>query len=525
MSAELANHRLPPESPFYAGHALAYSYYPQLVLAMVYRYGGVPLVELYFRYAWPIFIAMAGLATLLCVSRLASARVGVIAALLLVLGSDLSYVFALFFRHAPDWDDLLWSNNLLTPGAEMLMFNPWAPALCVMFTGMWSFARAGDLLGGEAGDGGLRERVLAALCFGTLVQFKPFAFAAVMAGLAALLLQERGDLPRARSVAAVAAGTLLVSSPYLMWIWQHYRDSQSVLAPGFGYASVLNVHVPSQLGIAEKLSSVSAALGSGFGWIVPVLAGVLFLGAGLGVRLLGLPALLRTLRGDGSEAWRLLAWIVVAGAASPLVIVTRPYHQTFQVFHLSLYVLWLFVAREVVETAGRQRPRQIATVALVLVCAMPATIHYLQVKWRDRAYSFARVGADERKVVERLRTEDPSKTILLTHYPDRPSMIQILAARRSVLAWARYARDTAPLQAEIDWFFRSSGAPPEDAWWFLARSGATHVLETVGVDRINPVVLAALTPVVQTDSLRLYEVPPTLRGQPRDAGVMATAVP
>jgi hypothetical protein len=513
MSAELANHRLPPESPFYAGHALAYSYYPQLVLAMVHRHGGVSLLDLYFRYAWPILIAMAALAVLLCVSRVASLTVGVLAAVLLLVGSDLSYVFAVFFRHARDWDDLIWSNNLLTPGAEMLTFNPWAPALCVLFTGLWGLARAeGGVDEKDRARGGHAGLVLASVCFGILVQFKPFAFAAVMAGLLATVVQLRAARERARRMAAVAAGALAVSAPHLIWIAQRYDDSQAVLSLGFGYG-MLSTVVPAQLGIDGQLGHAAAFLGGGPGaYLVAILAGAVFLGAGLGARLLGLAAVVRALRARSSDGtvWRLLAWIVVAGAASPLFVVTQPYHQTFHVFHLSLFVLWLFVAREIIDATRAHAWRRAAIIVAVLACATPSTLHYLQDKWTDGERPFAYVGIGEQLVAERLRAEPPG-TVLLAHYPDRPSLISILAERRVVLAWARYARNVAPLQAEIDDFFQSEHRSFGEAQSLLARSGATHLLETVGIDHINPELLARLAPVVSTGSLRLYEIPPPLR--------------
>jgi hypothetical protein len=318
-------------------------------------------------------------------------------------------------------------------------------------------------------------------------------------------------------MAAVAAGALAVSAPHLIWIAQRYEDSQAVLSLGFGYG-MLSTVVPAQLGIDRQLAHAAAFLGGGPGaYLVAILAGALFLGAGLGARLLGLAAVVRALRARSSDGtvWRLLAWIVVAGAASPLFVVTQPYHQTFHVFHLSLFVLWVFVAREIVDATRAHAWRRAALIVAVLACATPSTIHYLQGKWTDGERPFAYVGISEQLVAKRLRAEPSTGTVLLAHYPDRPSLISILAERRVVLAWARYARNVAPLQAEIDGLFQSEHRSFAEAQAALARSGATHLLETVGVDRINPELLARLVPVVSTGSLRLYEIPPQLRGTSR----------
>ena len=58
---------------------------------------------------------------------------------------------------------------------EVLHFSTWTPSLPVFFVGLYALAaheRRAD-----------RSAILlAGFCFGALVQFKPFAFAALMAG-------------------------------------------------------------------------------------------------------------------------------------------------------------------------------------------------------------------------------------------------------------------------------------------------------------------------------------------------------
>src|SRR5205085_9020206 len=56
-----AVHTVPPTASYYAGRELNYAYYPQLVLAMVHRFAGVPMLAVYFAYAWPAFLMLAGL--------------------------------------------------------------------------------------------------------------------------------------------------------------------------------------------------------------------------------------------------------------------------------------------------------------------------------------------------------------------------------------------------------------------------------------------------------------------------------
>lgn len=506
MSAELATH-VPPHAPFQAGHWLNYSFYPQLVLAMVFRFGGVPLLDLYFRLAWPVFLTMMALTAFIFVRRIATTAIAALAVCLLLLGSDFSYLAAVFFRGRPNWDDLLWSTNWMTPSAEMLFFNPWTPALCVLFLGLWALVHAGE----RDERAGI---VASSVCFGSLVQFKPFAFASVVAALGALLLLARLGARDRRRVTIVLAVSIAVGTPYLISIAAHYQDSQSVLALGNGYVDVLPAIVMRQLGFGTVLAPIASALGAEWNrWpatLLPmVAANILFVVGGIGVRLIGAPAVWRALwPGEESQpVWSMMAWMIVVGVVSPFFLISQPYHQTFQFLQLSLFLLWIFAARAVFLVTDGHAWQRAAVVAAVVMAALPSTVHYLQVKWHDDRQPFAIVDPDLMTVIDYLKRQDPDRTVLLQHYPDRPCLACTLSERRTVLAWARYARDSAPLRAEIDAFFTSHGAGPEQAWAILTRHEVTHVLEAVGNDRIHPDVLQSLQVVVVTPTLRLYAVP------------------
>jgi hypothetical protein len=507
MSSELATH-VPPEAPFYAGHRLNFSYHPQLVLGMIYRFGAVPLIDLYFRYAWPVFLIMGALTMFMFVRRITMDAVALLAVCLLLLGSDLSYIAALFFRQRPYWDNLLWSTNWMTPGAEMLYFNPWTLALCVLFLGLWALVHAEDI--------DERRGLLAScVCFGSLVQFKPFAFASVMVALLGVMVSGGVDRTTKRRLAMVGVGSLAVGFPYLISVAAHYQDSQSVLALGNGYVDVLPDIVMRQLGLGTVLAPMARALGVEWGtWpatLLPlVAANVLFFVGGVGIRLVGVPAVWRAIRAgrDGQPVWPVMAWMIVTGVASPLLLISHPYHQTFQFLHLSLYLLWIFVALTVFDRTRGQPWRRAVVIAAVILSTTPSTLHYLLVKWSDDRHPFVSVDADALTVVDYLRREDPDHTVLIQHYPDRPFFISLLAERRTVLAWARYARDSAPLRAEIDAFFDSARGDPTGARSILTRHHVTHVLETVGSDHIHPDLLRSLRPLVITPAFRLYAVPP-----------------
>lgn len=504
MSAELATH-VPPEAPFEAGHRLNYSFHTQLLLAMVFRFGGVPLLDLYLRLAWPALLTMLALTAFVFIRRAASWPVALLGTTLLVFGSDFSYVAAWFFGDRAYWDNLLWSTNWMTPGAEMLFFNPWTPALCVLFLGLWALLQAEER-DDRAGV------VWACICFGSLVEFKPFAFATVVGALALTTIVSARAPTSRRRLTMVVCGSVLVGLPYLITIALNYQDSQSVLEPGNGYFSVLPDVVMRQLGFGTVLAPITRALGGEWPALLPRILGanILFVLGGVGLRLIGARTVRRAITGKDHQrtVWRVMAWMIVLGAAAPLAVISRPYHQTFQFFHVGLYLLWLFVARTLIEWTDGHTWRRATAGALVVALAIPSTLHYLDVKWHDDRHPFAAVGADAFRVIDYLRLEDPDHTVLVQHYPDRPSLLSMLAERRTLLGWARYARDSGSLREEIDAFFDSARrGQPEDARSFLTRHHVTDVLETVGGDRIHPDVLRSLHLVVDTPTFRLYTVP------------------
>ena len=125
-----ATHTIPPTAPYYAGRELNYAYYPQLVLAMVHRAADVPVLEMYFGYAWPTWLAAGAVMAFVLVRSLSTSAAALIAVALMLVGGDLSYLAA-WWQHAqaPEWDYVLWPTNFLAPTMEVLHFNSWTPSL------------------------------------------------------------------------------------------------------------------------------------------------------------------------------------------------------------------------------------------------------------------------------------------------------------------------------------------------------------------------------------------------------------
>src|SRR4030095_15229109 len=70
--ASEATHPVPPTASFYSGHGLNAAYYPQMILTTVNRFAGVPLLAAYYRYAWPVFLALGALTAFVLVRSLAT---------------------------------------------------------------------------------------------------------------------------------------------------------------------------------------------------------------------------------------------------------------------------------------------------------------------------------------------------------------------------------------------------------------------------------------------------------------------
>lgn len=506
ISAELA-HQIPPESLFRAGHGLGYAYHPQLLLAMVHRFGDVPLFDIYFRYAWPAFLAIAALTIFVVVHRLTSAAAAVFAVCLIVFGSDFSWIAARLRPYYADWDRIIWSTNWLTPGAELLYFNTWTPALAILLLGFWSMDRHQD-------DARVRWLVAASLCFAALLMFKPFAFAPALAGVAAAAVWPRDDAARRRYLTVIAA-TMVLALPYLLLIRSNYEESQAILRPGIGYVSVLPEKVVTQVGLDRPIVRLVNSLGAGAtatSFLSVAAANVLFFVGGFGARLLGLSGVCRSLRrGDDRAVWQVIAWTVIAGVVIPLVIVTEPYHQTFHTAHTSLFLLWIFAAREIFRWTRGSSWTRVLLVAVVLAVAVPSTVHFLRLKWTGQR--FGAINHDSLTIAQELRKLDFDRTVFLQRYPQGPSFVSILAERRTVLAWSHYARGSEPLAEEIDAFYRSAKGDPAAAWRTLQQRRVTHVVETIGLDRVHPDVVCRLRLLRATSTLNLYEVPATDPGQ------------
>jgi hypothetical protein len=509
ITSELT-HRVPPLAPFYSGHALNYSWYPQLLLAMVHRFGDAAILRLYFQLAWPMFLTIAAVCGFVFVSEIAGPTTACLAMLLILLGGDFSWIVAWFFR--PDtylWDWLLWPTNFLAPTMEVLHFSTWTPSLPVMFVGLFALAR-------QLRQRDWRAGIVAALSFAWLVEFKPFAFAILVGGAVAAALVGRVGAAARRQLMTTAALSVLAAAPYLYQIASLYAESRSHLAiDGF----LLPRTMAEKLNATAAIDRIANLAGAGLlhTALFAIVATAIFFAGGLGMRWIGVPRILRAAwsgaspdpsreRFDGSAIGVVLAWMVLAGAGLPFVLVTQPYHDTLQFYQTALYLMWIFAAACLVSVRGRRR---IAAIAVTFALALPPSTHFLHDKWRDNpVHALAGATRGEQLIAEYLRTSTNRDRVVIMHdRPVDPSLLVILSERRSVLSWARYVTGSEERQAEVDAFFGSMDGAPDQALATLTKYGVTHVIVRRERDRVHPDVLARLKQVVGASDAVLYEVP------------------
>jgi hypothetical protein len=503
-----ATHTVPPRAAFYSGHGLNAAYYPQMVLTMVHRFAGVGLLPIYFRYAWPAFLALGGLTVFALARLLAPAGAALLASVLVMVGGDFSYLAAWLLPHATiQWDYVLWPTNFLSPTMEVLQFNTWGPALPIFMTALYALVQ-------HLRTGSRHWLLASAFVTAALFQFKPFAYIVLMAGLGCAFLFAGRDWTLRRRLAAMAFLTAAFTVPLVYGILtMPPEDRRSHLLPGF---FMLPQRMLIKLDLTDAFVRVASRVSPVAAVQTPVfllLATVLFLAGGLGVRWLGARLIWRALRGTletNAAAWRVLAWIAVAGIAIPFVLVTEPYVDTLQFHQTGLYVLWIFAAISLASLSRRGKAVAAVAVVLALAAATPSSIHYVARKWNDNQRpGLADLSQSELRMADFLRTQNAESTVILHDNPTAPSLLAIVAERRVVLGWGRayYAVGSESRVRDVDGFFRSESGAPDAAMDVLRRYRVTHVVVRLDRDRVHPEVLARLTPLLSFPDTVLYAVP------------------
>jgi len=507
--ASEASHTVPPTASYYSGHQLNAAYYAHLVVAMVHRFWAVPVLSIFFRYAWPTYVTLTALTAFMLVRALASRAVAVLAVVLLLVGSDLSYLAAWFLPHAAiDWDYLLWPTNFLSPTMQVMHFSTWSASLPVYFTALFAILR------------GMQTRsrgwlVLSGFLIGILFEFKPFAWVVLMAAVGASAVFAGGDWPARRRFAETIGVGMLFSLPF---IWGaatlDKSDRRTRLVIDFFLLPkrmLIKIDLTNAFAeAANRLAPVASLRTATF----LLMATIVFLLVGIGVRWLGAPGVWRAIRakGGGDQAgWRLLAWAVVAGIGVPFVLTTDPYVDTLQFYLAGLYVMWIFAAAALIAFARAHPKLGGLAIAAAIVLAFPSSGHYLARKWTDQERQpRAGLPRNELTIAEHLRTYDPETTVVLHDRPLSPSLTTIVSERRIVLGWdVRYSAVGGEVRLrDVNRFYSSADGNADAALATLRRYQVTHVIVRPRDDRVHRAVLEKLKLILQFPDVVLYEVPP-----------------
>jgi hypothetical protein len=482
-----------------------------MVLGMIHRFAGVPVLLIYYRFAWPTFLALNALTFFTLARAVAPRAVSALATIFMLVGSDFSYLAAWFLPHADyNWDYVLWPTNFLSPTMHVMHFATWGPTLPVFFTGVYAIVR------------GLQTRstgwlILSAGLIAVLFPFKPFCYIVLMGALAAAAIFSRGDwAARWRYVSTILLG-ILFSAPYLYGaatVDADDRRSRLLIDPFLlPKRMLIKIDLTDAFQRAAHRLAVWSPLETP---IFLVLASVVFLAVGVGVRWGGAPSVWRAIRQkadavDGSS-WRLLAWIVVAGIGIPFVLATEPYVDTLQFYLTGLYIMWIFAAVRVAAFARAHSRIGALTVALAVGLALPSSVHYLARKWNDPERPPRVVlTRGEVTIADYLKKEtDPEATVILHDRPLSPSLMTIVSERRIVLGWdVRYsAVGGEDRLRDVNAFYASAGADPTATYEILRRYRVTHVIVRPAANRVNADVLARLHPLLEFPDVSLYAVPP-----------------
>ena len=355
--------------------------------------------------------------------------------------------------------------------------------------------------------------VVSAFLLAILFEFRPFAYVVLMGALgAAVVFSWRDAVARWQFVATAVLGVLF-TTPFLY--------AAAMLAPEDRRTRLVIEFFPLvnrmliKLGLTEAFP---AWVNAHVPWaplrtpVFYLLATVVFLAVGVGVRWVGAPGVWRALRGRfGSDAaaWRLLAWSVVVGIAIPFVIATDPYVDTLNFYVTGLYVLWIFTAAALVGFA-RQHPRIGGlAIAAAIAVVLPSSMHYLERRWTDRQRPpRVDLSAAEIRIADYLRNKtDPETTVILHDRPLSPSLTTILAERRIVLGWdvTYSAVGGQERLRDVNRFYSSADGNPDAAFESLGRYRVTHVIVRDD-DRVHPAVLARLHKLMQFPGAALYTV-------------------
>jgi hypothetical protein len=421
LHAAIANEltrTFPPRNPFLADQLLVYHYGAELSAAVFCKYLSLPATAVCLRLMPTLFIALAALSFFSLIKRLTrSVPAALITPLLVLLGEDFSYFVGLWKGSTSVWAAEYFSS----PSVFGLYFaNPNLPAIAAFACAMVAFSHA--FRTGRTRPNWLAVTAVTLALAGSYKIF--FGIQSLVAlGLCGLVCRGQQRWFVGKLLLATGGALAVLLTPTLS---SHTQGRIVELVPTFftGYVS----GALASLGLADTawLRSVATMFAEKHVTVAGLVSwsflGLpLFVLGTLGIRLLGLPRLVRALgaRGSSSHLLAFLAWFVVCGYALGLGLRVTPidypddYNTSVWFIVGSKLVSWIFVGLLLGHLFRTWSPRPAAwTAALqVVLLAAPGTVNTFTVLSRIAAPTLA--TPDEVRVADHFEAQVPPGAIVL----------------------------------------------------------------------------------------------------------------
>lgn len=471
----------PPQVPGVAGFPLGYHLGTDLVRAAALRWAAVDPWDSLTRFDVALWALALVLALRAAAFRLRAPPLAVSLAPWTLLLGDFSFVFAAN-PQAHWWTDLLRGNLLLS----LVYANPVVPALGIALAALL-------LLGRHLEERRPGELFLAAALAAAVPFFKVFLGAQLLLGLGVAFLLARPAQRRPLVLAGLPAAL---------------ATAALVLGPGGETVRVALAPLDLARITRETLGLAPA------GGLALAAWSAFWLGASLGLRVLGLGDAVRALRGPAPAsalaAMALSGWPLglLFDVSAPAVLPGQKFvNDAAYLVEQSGPVLWLFTAIAIARFAVRPAQRALAMAALALL-AFPSTVQYV-VKKAGSAPD--RLPAPMVRAMDALeRVSSPGDVVLQrpgARYP--PAPVVLIGRRVPYERFTPYLTQFAPREAllarheTVYRFFRATDR--EEAL------GISHALDArfvalYGRDRVRFDPAGILEPVHEEEGARVYRI-------------------
>jgi hypothetical protein len=374
ISQELA-HSIPPQVPFFAGKPLSYHYVLDLLPTMFSQVLHVDILDSSVRFL-PTYFWLSTILGIFSLSRLLirSAYGAVLCVFLVLFGEDFSFILGALTGSSTCWASGFFGVPTIL---SLYTFNPMLPALGVLCCALFC-------LGKYCAEGKRIWLFSTALLVAFLTECKVFAGAHLLlawtiTAFSYFLFFRDGRMLRALAVTSFFMLPLLA----LIWISNDMGAKQTVQF--FSPQQITILMHPLKTAVmscAAAVGSLSLVTVEKMLQFAPLLF-VLYLIGSLGLRVIGIPLIAKTLFSPDSNSplRSLLAIFVVSGLILSLTITVTPsdlpnsYNNAVWFYVQGKFLMWLFVVECLLAVLGnRNRILQVLAVIMVIGFSVPSAV-------------------------------------------------------------------------------------------------------------------------------------------------------